>query len=577
MASTTFAAQLGVLTYTSDGSSISITRCQTTATAAVVVPNEIEGLPVTSIADSAFTDCKTVTAVTLPPTVTELGINAFEQCVNMTAINIPSGVGKIGYDCFSGCSRLVSVSLPASVTDLGIRIFRGCSSLQTALLPANLIAIPDGMFLSCTSLVNLTIPAGVQTIDTNAFSGCSSLANLEIPNGVQQLNPSSFNGCGLTSILIPQSVKLISYSAFANCRSLASVTIQANGVNIYTSAFRNCVALSTLNLPFTPGFMSDRLVEDCTSLTHLQIPAGWTNIGTGVFAGCSNLRSATFLGSAPSLGIYPFQNSAPDFVILYQPGAVGFTSPVWSGYPAFPLTPGIEIRQSGDPAAMEIGSLRNFGNITLGKSVAIDFEITNAGHDTLDPLTVSYLGANPSDFLLTALAKSALEPGESMALHVVFNPTAVGERSAMLRIVSNDAERSPFDILLTGRATPVPKPEIEIRQPTGSNLIDGKSKRGFGAVEIGRKSIAKTFTIKNGGNAWLSELVVVMGGPNSKDFVVSGWERTSLKPSGSATFSVRFKPTALGSRAAIIRVKSNDMDESTFDIKLSGSGKISTN
>ena len=43
-------------------------------------------------------------------------------------------------------------------------------------------------------------------------------------------------------------------------------------------------------------------------------------------------------------------------------------------------------------------------------------------------------------------------------------------------------------------------------------------------------------------------------------------------PNGTTTFTVRFAPTAAGSRSASIHIASNDRDESVFDINLTGLG-----
>jgi hypothetical protein len=51
------------------------------------------------------------------------------------------------------------------------------------------------------------------------------------------------------------------------------------------------------------------------------------------------LTSVTFAGNAPaSFGTSVFSFTAPSFTIYYSPGASGFTTPTWQGYPALPRT-----------------------------------------------------------------------------------------------------------------------------------------------------------------------------------------------------------------------------------------------
>lgn len=78
----------------------------------LVIPQAIEGKPVTAIADGAFRDCE-------PENVT-----------------IPDGVRAVGWFAFSGCYRLTSVTLPASVESIGYGAFERCSSALRFVCPS---------------------------------------------------------------------------------------------------------------------------------------------------------------------------------------------------------------------------------------------------------------------------------------------------------------------------------------------------------------------------------------------------------------------------------------------------------
>lgn len=114
--------------------------------------------------------------------------------------------------------------------------------------------------------------------------------------------------------------------------------------------------------------------------------------------------------------------------------------------------------------------------------------------------------------------------------------------------------------------------DIAVYQPTGSSLTDGAAKKSFGTVQIGSRSAAKTFTIKNTGTAKLTGLSIVQAGVAKAEFTVSDLARTNLAAGESTTFKVRFKPVAAGKRRAAIRISSNDADENPFNIKLVGQG-----
>lgn len=115
-------------------------------------------------------------------------------------------------------------------------------------------------------------------------------------------------------------------------------------------------------------------------------------------------------------------------------------------------------------------------------------------------------------------------------------------------------------------------PEIDVQQPVGTSLVDGTSKKSFGTVVVGQSGPTKTFTIFDTGTAKLTGLAILVDGTNAGDFIITPLTKTALTPDTSTNFKVAFMPTASGTRTAAIHIKSNDANESPFDIKLAGSG-----
>ena len=73
----------------------------------VVMPEDV-----TSIGNSAFMNCSSLTSITFPRSVSRIGKEAFRNCSNLTGINIPESVTSIGNKAFYGCSKLRQVSVP---------------------------------------------------------------------------------------------------------------------------------------------------------------------------------------------------------------------------------------------------------------------------------------------------------------------------------------------------------------------------------------------------------------------------------------------------------------------------------
>ena len=84
--------------------------------------------------------------------VTSIGDSAFRNCSSLTSITIPSSVTSIGDSAFRNCSSLTSITIPSSVTSIGDRAFMDCSSLTSLVIPANVVIIGDFAFLYCDSL-----------------------------------------------------------------------------------------------------------------------------------------------------------------------------------------------------------------------------------------------------------------------------------------------------------------------------------------------------------------------------------------------------------------------------------------
>lgn len=77
------------------------------------VPGEINGKPVTSIAENAF-HLEQATLISLPATITQIGQNAFRGA-KVQSLTLPEGLETIGAYAFDAGSALEELALPASV------------------------------------------------------------------------------------------------------------------------------------------------------------------------------------------------------------------------------------------------------------------------------------------------------------------------------------------------------------------------------------------------------------------------------------------------------------------------------
>ncbi len=67
--------------------------------------------------------------VKLPQGLTTIGQSAFYGCKSLTGIQLPKGLTTIGQSAFYGCSSLTGIQLPKGLTTIGQSAFSGCKSL----------------------------------------------------------------------------------------------------------------------------------------------------------------------------------------------------------------------------------------------------------------------------------------------------------------------------------------------------------------------------------------------------------------------------------------------------------------
>ncbi len=172
------AGSFGQLSYTIADNKVTITECATNAEGFLEIPATIEGYPVTAIGWYSFFDCRRLTGVSIPDTVTNLEEGAFWDCRNLARADIPSNVTTMGNFVFHFCYKLTNAVVPDGVTRLPAGVFASCINLTRVKLSTNVTWLGEGVFANCARLPSVVIPASVSSFGHEVFVDCARLTNV---------------------------------------------------------------------------------------------------------------------------------------------------------------------------------------------------------------------------------------------------------------------------------------------------------------------------------------------------------------------------------------------------------------
>lgn len=326
-----------IFTYTTDGNTVTITGLTEYGKTMtdIVIPTEIDGIPVTTITESAFNG-SSFESVVISETVNTIGSNAFGNCNNLTTIDVvdananytssdgvlfnknmssliayPAGSSTSIYtvpdtvetieNAFNGASNLTSVEIPASVSEIHSTAFAGCSSLTAIHVDNYEGSIANPPWGSNATVYWLTLPENLDPEDIFIFT---------VDNGITTITGLTENGKRLKNLEVPETlgggtVTTIAASALGETTA-TEVTIPSTVTTIGDqSQFGNYFqSVKTLNFNAASASKLEyyRSAFADTNITTLNIGETVTKLDDSIFDGMNNLITVNYNGNVATAG-----------------------------------------------------------------------------------------------------------------------------------------------------------------------------------------------------------------------------------------------------------------------------------
>lgn len=218
-----------------DDTTCTITEKGTCTDKKITIPETIDGYTVTAIGEKAFKSYG-IASVVIPDSVTSIAKSAFYECKHLLSVTIGSGVTFIGNSAFGGCETLVeiinnsSLNIEKGKRDNGdvaynaLNVKKGGASeivaendflfytydnvnyLLSCLSESSILRLPENYngqsyriyksaFFSSFDYSELIISAGATFIGNSSFSGNDKLRSVTIKNPEISIDKYAFAAC----------------------------------------------------------------------------------------------------------------------------------------------------------------------------------------------------------------------------------------------------------------------------------------------------------------------------------------------------------------------------------------------
>ena len=319
----------------------------------LVIPAELDGAPVSAVAEDAFRGLAGLTRLVLPEGLATVGARAFADCSSLREVVFPASLRSVEPLAFfrtaladpvlpAGAAAGSSLVWYASADRVdasgswtwnlladGTAMISGYSGSGPSLvfpdqvdgLPVTALMQEESRFLPGASRIeSVKLPAGLKVIGEWAFTRFC-IMECRLPASLVEIGDHAFYNCPRVDHLkLPSTLKRLGREAFNYCRRLGTITLPDGLTEIGARTFEGCSRLESVRLPATLKVIGERAFSQ-TNLSAVNLPEGLEVIRKGAFMEhrIGELVLPASLKHVSAEAFYSFRPSCPRKVRVLSP------------------------------------------------------------------------------------------------------------------------------------------------------------------------------------------------------------------------------------------------------------------
>ncbi|MDO5559555.1 MAG: leucine-rich repeat protein [Oscillospiraceae bacterium] len=290
----------------------------------LVIPDEIDGCPVTEIADKAFYGCRTMSTLSLGKNIKVIGESAFAgtgsgSMITLNELTVSCSIDTMADGCFL-YAEILKLNISDSVQSIPIRFTFDLALSEIIVDKSNNYYSSDNgvlfnydktTLIKCpakTSLKSFEVPDSVESISDYGFYNCISLKRISLGKNTSVIGKYAFAGISyndpmcLDEITLPDNLEALGENAFHYVKiSRINIPAACSGVpaELYSNDHLTYINVEDNNKSYSSDkgvlYNADKtLLIRCpqnTSLMSYKISDFTTSISAEAFYKCYSIAS----------------------------------------------------------------------------------------------------------------------------------------------------------------------------------------------------------------------------------------------------------------------------------------------